>query len=160
MVDEIDHDSLAGGSAPRAGAIEAEEDKPALPRECKGCGCLVPALVRECPACGLVSARPTGVENVAGDLAEFKRGKRSKPEPVAAQLMAMGKPSIWGQLLSLQKQYSWSDGRTAHAFRELFGVWPNHYRDEPSREPTMELRSWVRSRSIAYAKSKGARDAA
>jgi DNA repair protein RadD len=38
-------------------------------------------------------------------------------------------------------------------FKEKFGTWPPFRTIEPS-EPSAEVRSWVRSRMIAYAKRK------
>jgi hypothetical protein len=40
-----------------------------------------------------------------------------------------------------------------HKFREKFGCWPDH-RDVVPRPPSPEVRSWVKSRAIAFAKAQ------
>jgi hypothetical protein len=45
-------------------------------------------------------------------------------------------------------------GWSAHKFKEKFGVWPPWDARPQPIEPTPEVRSWVRSRQIAYAKSR------
>jgi hypothetical protein len=44
-------------------------------------------------------------------------------------------------------------GWIAHKFKEKFGTWPPDRNVEPL-VPSTEVRSWVRSRLIAYAKSR------
>ena len=44
-------------------------------------------------------------------------------------------------------------GWVAHKYREKFGAFPNWHADPPPIPPSPEVRSWVRSRAIAYAKS-------
>lgn len=164
MVDEIDHDELSIGKAPKS-ASEREKggEDVALPKACEACGALVPPRSRECPACGHVARRPVKIETVDGDLSEIGRGgKRKGGRKVTATelLMEFGKTEVWGQLKAMQREYGWSDGRTAHSFKDLFGVWPNHVRHAAERTPSPQLRSWIRSRAIAYARSKAAQDAA
>jgi DNA repair protein RadD len=48
----------------------------------------------------------------------------------------------------------YSPGWAAHKFREKFDVWPNSYKDVPVMEPTPAVMSWIKSRQIAWAKSK------
>jgi len=43
-------------------------------------------------------------------------------------------------------------GWVAHKYREKFGAFPNWHADPPPIPPSPEVRSWVRSRAIAYAK--------
>jgi hypothetical protein len=54
----------------------------------------------------------------------------------------------------MQIEFSWSDGRAAHTFRDIFDDWPNSVRNARPVPPSTMLRSWVRSRSIAWANSK------
>jgi DNA repair protein RadD len=44
-------------------------------------------------------------------------------------------------------------GWAAHKFKEKFGAWPAVNSISPI-EPSLEVLSWVRSRNIAWAKSK------
>ncbi len=163
MVDEIDHDKLSTAKAGKANADDEDERAEiSLPEPCSVCGCLIPPAARECPACGFRKRPKCDVIHEAGELTELGRGgkrKKGKPNGVCDDLVAMGKPEIWGQLRRMQIEGGWSDGRTSHAFRDIFGVWPNAVRHESSRQPCMQLRSWIRSRSIAFAKAKKAQAA-
>ncbi len=47
-------------------------------------------------------------------------------------------------------------GWIAHKFKEKFGTWPAWGVDVEPITPSAEVRSWVRSRNIAYAKSRAA----
>ncbi len=160
MVDEIDHAKL---SMAKAGKGEGDEDERTetilLPEPCAACGCLVPPGARECPACGFTRKPKCKIETQEGELQEMERGgkrKKGKAGGVGYELTLMGKSEVWGQLRWMQNEYSWSDGRTSHAFRDIFGVWPNSVRHEAMRQPSMQLRSWIRARAIAYAKAKQA----
>lgn len=95
-----------------------------------------------------------GVAVEDGDLAEFGPRVKGKPLTVKDQLAAMGKGAVWGQLFAFADERNRSNGWVAHAYKEIFGVWP-HSRVRPIRsEPIPLMRSWLRSRDIAFAKSK------
>ena len=163
MVDEIDHAKL---SCAKAGKGEGDEDEDErgdeikLPEPCAACGCLVPPASRECPACGFRRKPKCDVETQAGELQElgrggkFKKGKNGKEGGVRLALVEMGKSEVWGQIQHVAAVRGWSDGRAAHAFRDIFGVWPNAVRHEAHREPSMQLLAWLRARAIAFAKAK------
>jgi DNA repair protein RadD len=50
--------------------------------------------------------------------------------------------------------HGYASGWAAHKFRDEFGVWPNDYKDVPALQPTPKVLSWIKSRQIAWAKSK------
>lgn len=155
MVTDIDHDELDDGKPKKKSAGDDDEDRVPLPKECGECAGLVPPGAKECPCCGAAVKRRSGVETADGELVEMTSStsmKREKPAPVIEQLRAMGKPSIIGQLYALRDERQRSDGWVAHQYREIFGVWPRGLDQAPALEPTHVLRSWVRSRAIAYAK--------
>jgi hypothetical protein len=58
-----------------------------------------------------------------------------------------------GMLLYIAHQRSYKPGWAAYKYKEKFGVWPVS-RHVPHLEPTMTVMSWVRSRQIAWAKSR------
>ena len=61
----------------------------------------------------------------------------------------------YGQLKALELAYSKKTGWAAHSYREKFGVWPSpDIRSAPHRTPTPEVKNFVQSRQIAYAKSR------
>lgn len=153
MVTDIDHDGLDDGRARSASDRKKREKKIPMPRECNACAALIPAAMRECPCCGAVQLPRTGVTVGDGDLAEIGRTK-GQPLTVREQIASMGKGVVWGQLFAFAEERGRSNGWTAHAYKEIFGVWP-HGRVRPIIcEPTPLIRSWLRSRDIAYAKSK------
>ena len=163
MVDEIVHDELPKGKPPKTAGERADDgDKVALPTECQSCGCLIAPRLRVCPNCGAPKRGRPGVEEVEGELVEFQRGgkRRRDKTSVVEQLQAKGKPQVWGEIRAMQIEFGWSDGRAAHTFRDIFDVWPNAVRDARPTTPSTMLRSWVRSRSIAYAKAKRGADKA
>ena len=156
MVDEIVHDALPKGKPPKTASERADDgDKIALPTECVVCGCLMAARLRVCPNCGAPKRGRPGVEEIEGDLVEFQRGgKRRRGKLVVEQLRERGKKQVWGEIRAMQIEFSWSDGRAAHTFRDIFDDWPNSVRNARPVPPSTMLRSWVRSRSIAWANSK------
>jgi DNA repair protein RadD len=56
------------------------------------------------------------------------------------------------QLVWIAHERGYRDGWAAHKFKEKFGTWPQDRSVEPL-EPDAAIRSWVRSRQIAYAKA-------
>jgi hypothetical protein len=53
----------------------------------------------------------------------------------------------------IARERGYKPGWVAHKYREKFGVFPNWHADPPPIPPSPEVKSWVRSRAIAYAKS-------
>jgi superfamily II DNA or RNA helicase len=56
-------------------------------------------------------------------------------------------------LLYIAEERGYQRGWAAHKYREKFGVWPSWRHAEPAF-PDAAVRSWVRSRQIAYAKAQ------
>jgi DNA repair protein RadD len=157
MVTDIDHDDLDDGR-PRVKGKKAEEKDLPLPKECLVCNGLVPARADECPCCGAARPGPVFVE-AEGELVEM--GGNCKPAPkapkkpkVSEQLAAMGKPKIYAQIKAFQRERDRSDGWGAHLYREIFGVWPRGMDETKTEPPCPMLRSFVRSRDIAWANSQ------
>lgn len=98
--------------------------------------------------------RPTpkalAVEVIQGDLAAVDRNRKSKQSTPSRSEMA----DVYGELLWIAREKSWSPGWAAHKYRERYGAWPRGLGDVRAREPRPETRSWVRSRMIAFAKSR------
>lgn len=158
MVTDIDHETLDDGRG--KGDADEGEEKPkkeiALPYECKSCQCLVPPKSLECPACGTVARRAVHIKQEAGELVEMgsERAKRQKDPPIHQQLQNEGKDAIMGQLRYVASERGRSEGWAAQKFREIFEVWPNHYKNSLLRAPSAMLLGWLRSRDIAYARAK------
>jgi DNA repair protein RadD len=61
---------------------------------------------------------------------------------------------LWrGMLVHIARENDYKPGWAAHKYKEKFGFFPPFGSPEPI-EPTPEVRSWVRSRQIAYAKAQ------
>jgi DNA repair protein RadD len=128
---------------------KTQPKKEDLPRECKVCGYLRPPMVRKCPCCGFEPQPQSDMEFAPGELTEAKRSNRpALPQPTR-QLW-------WSGLLQIAKERGYSKGWTYHKFKEWNnGVGPGpDINQHVAAEPTPEIRSWVKSRQIAYAKGK------
>jgi hypothetical protein len=124
--------------------------------DCSKCGC-----IRErglaCPSCGFKPGpRPDLIIADDADLVEI--GKRAVPlsyerrQDWFRELMALRIER--NQLRPLQGKAPLKAGWVAGQYRDKFGDWPpcdwNHL--HPAADVSAEVRSWVRSRDIAYAK--------
>jgi superfamily II DNA or RNA helicase len=165
MVTDIDHDELDDGKPKPKSKAGEKEEKEKLPKECQECAGLIPYGAKECPCCGAIVRRPANVEQREGELVELTPGSmkpKGKRIPVLEQLREMGERSIYGQLRSLQAERDKSDGWVAANFKAVFDKWPPRRWDVPiePEEPSYALRSWIKARSIAYAKAMEAKNSA
>jgi hypothetical protein len=104
---------------------------------------------KACPNCGfLPMRRPQLIVCQEGDLALVQNRKPGKPEIDAREFYAM--------LMAIALEHGYKPGWAAHKYREKFGCWPPSRNVTPI-EPSPEVRSWVRSRAIAWARSHGPR---
>jgi DNA repair protein RadD len=120
-----------------------------LPKECPQCAFLKPPRTPKCPACGFKAEAVGTVEVADGELVEIKG--RSKRGDVASK---DEKAAFYAQLMGYAQGHDYSSRWAAHKFLEKFGVWPNGYKDVPAMQPTPTVLSWIKSRQIAWAKSK------
>lgn len=97
-----------------------------------------------CPSCGFSLPKQSRVIHEAGELVALT-GDASKGD----------KQDVYSQLLHIVTERGYKEGWAAHKFKERFGVWPRGLEDVP-KAPTSTLLNWIRSRQIAYSKSKKA----
>jgi DNA repair protein RadD len=101
-----------------------------------------------CPACGFIPRRPAEyirIQDGELGLVEGGRVRANDYDPVERER--------WHAMLTYVAQdRSYKPGWVAHKYKEKFGVFPPWGADPKPIEPTPEVRSWVRSRMIAYAK--------
>ncbi|MFY9292706.1 MAG: DEAD/DEAH box helicase [Methylorubrum rhodinum] len=147
FVTDIRHDALDDGR--ERSKQEREIRAPALPKECPSCKFLKPAKVAKCPSCGFKPEKQSEIQCEDGDLVEMT--------PKRARAGVAEKESLFGQLKHYARRRDYSEGWAAHKFRELTGVWPDRYHNAPLVEPTPFLLGWIKSRQIAWIKTKGAR---
>src|SRR5690606_1009239 len=99
------------------------------------------------PACGWrPQPKPRSIEVVDGDLAHVARDGRMT---AAAQ----DKERFLRQLLWIAQERGYKPGWAAHKFKEKFAHWPPRH-PPPPEPPEPAVRSWVRSRQIAWARSQ------
>jgi DNA repair protein RadD len=115
--------------------------------ECSQCGAMRTG-GEKCPHCGfLPQRRPDAIVFREGELARVKYGE-------ARSMLTPEDRLRWhGMLRHIAGERGYKPGWVAHKFKEKFGDWPAA-RHVPSIVPSPEVLSWVRSRSIAYAKAR------
>jgi hypothetical protein len=115
----------------------------------------MPPKVKVCPCCGAERKPPTGfVETEDGVLVPLNR----EVAPVQATLAV--KQLWYSGLLGFAQERGYAQGWAWHKYREKFGVYPPPAVSKVVKPPTDEIRSWVKSRQIAFAKAKEAANAA
>ena len=146
FVTDIHHAKLDDGKAPNAKAKKEEqkEREERLPRECLSCGCMLPAETRKCPDCGFECKKPSKIVHAPGELIELTGKKQYSKED---------KQSWYSQLKYIQREKGRKDGWVSNQYRDKFGVWPRGM-DEFEKSPSIEVRNFVKSRAIAFAKAK------
>ncbi len=124
---------------------EKKEKKPTL---CTSCNYMKPAGEYVCSKCGF---KPVAGQNVEVDesVGLKKLGKNKVATKEDKQL-------FWSHLKGLQREKGYSDGRIAHIYRDKFKVWPRSLSDRPV-SAGMDVRNFIKSRNIAFAKSKNNR---
>jgi superfamily II DNA or RNA helicase len=146
FVTDIHHEVLDDG---RARARPKASDRIRLPKECPQCSFLKPPRMPTCPACGFKAEAIDTVEVGDGELVEITERKKRGEAPSRDEKVA-----FYAQLMGYAQERGYATGWAAHKFREKFDVWPNDYRNVPVTEPTPKVRSWIKSRQIAWANSK------
>lgn len=130
-----------------------EKEKPEKkPKECPQCKVIKDPGVLECPECGF---KPAVFENVENDttisLRKIKKNYNKEE-----------KQRFYSELLGWQRERllhgrKASDGYIAHIYKAKFGVWPKGLAKIP-RSCTPQIRNFIRSRQIAYAKGRLSED--
>jgi DNA repair protein RadD len=100
-----------------------------------------------CRHCGFMPTRPPKYVPVID--ADLQRVSRD----VAVNVVP-DKASWYAQLAFIERERGYKPGWARWRYKEKFGVWPSYSVCGAPKEATPEVRSWVRSRMIAYAKSQ------
>jgi DNA repair protein RadD len=118
--------------------------------ECTQCGAIRVA-GEPCSHCGFLPQRPPRpIRHEDGELAEVGRDRRINPNLYDPETRRQ-----WhGMLAYIAEERDYQPGWIAHKFKEKFGTWPPWGETPWPIQPTAEVRSWVRSRQIAFAKSR------
>jgi superfamily II DNA or RNA helicase len=151
FVTDIHHDELDVGR-PKDKA-KAKERKTPLPRECKACSCLIPAGAKNCPECGAETKRETGIIERHGELLELVPGMALKKQ-AKKEMSAEDRERFYYELLGYADERGYKSGWAGNQYRERFGTWPPNFWGKNPIAPGLTTRSWIKSRMIAWAKSK------
>lgn len=122
----------------------SRDKKEALPKVCPSCSFLKPAKVHECPACGFAPERVEGIETAEGDLIALD-GKEVKHS-------AEEKRRWFSEILGYAHEKGKSNSFALATFKNKFGHWPHSKNSIQPSKPSDEVRSYIKSRMIAYAK--------
>ena len=122
-------------------------------KDCPKCQAVMIA-GKPCFSCGFMPApRAEAIVFADGELGEVGVGRVGHAHVHTAQ-----ERHAWhGMLEAIRIERSYNKGWERHKYREKFNTWPAWGSPQPI-DPTPEVRSWVKSRMIAYAKAKN-RDA-
>lgn len=135
------HEIDEGREKPRKKRSLAERERATCPR----CGTVWVGKSDTCACCGFVRVKFNEVLTVPGELQAIDGGKNIADRQI--------KQDWYSQLLHIARLRGYSDGWAAHKYKERFTVWPRGlHQTEVDVSP--EVASWVKSRQIAWAKSK------
>lgn len=110
---------------------------------------LPPRPVPSCPECGHKFLAVSLVRERDGELVEYGSGRAGKPAEPSQEVK-----DYWhSALIRIAFEKGYKPGWAANQFKAKFGNWPSRF-PPPMREPTVEIRNWVKSRAIAYAKAR------
>jgi DNA repair protein RadD len=140
--EEVFHDGVRELDDSKEKARKEPTEKEKKESKCPACGFLWPKIADSCPACGHVRQRKSLVESVPGELQEL-----------GAPPIKDDKQSFYSQLIYIANDRGYNRGWAAHKYREKFGVWPRGLQ-EVTKTPEFSTMNWIRSRQIAWAKSK------
>jgi DNA repair protein RadD len=117
--------------------------------ECSQCAALRFA-GEKCPHCGFLPQRPPRSVLVADGELGLVQGGRANGQTYDAE----ARKRWHGMLSYIAEERGYQRGWVSHKYKEKFGTWPAWGSIAYPIPPTPEVRSWVRSRQIAYAKSQ------
>jgi DNA repair protein RadD len=159
FVTDIFHDHLDDGKPKRK--TEASEEKPKpLPKPCPQCDSMQPRKNLTCQNCGHKFQIISGFIERDGELVEIDLKSPAKPSAKAATFTMEQKLTFYRMLIGYAEERGYKSGWAANQYKQKFSVWPRGFGDPAPLEPDLAMRSWIKSRMIAWAKGKARRDAA
>lgn len=112
--------------------------------QCPKCSSLWTSPTRTCSFCGFERPNMREVVNVPGELKELEAANRK---------LQINNQEFYSHLLYYAKAKGYKDGWAAFKYKEKFHAMPNGLKTTPVK-PTVATLGWIKSRVIAYAKSK------
>jgi superfamily II DNA or RNA helicase len=135
--------------------------KPKPPWECPQCTMLHSRGMKVCTNCGYERKFISGIIEDDGELVDVTNKKLGKKGKKREWTMAE-KRIFYAELLGYAAERGYKSGWAANQYRARFDVWPRGMDDVVAVSPSVATRQWIKSRLIAWAKSKkrGGMDAA
>ena len=144
-----DWDSLYtdGVTELKEGGEQAKKDPPEKKKnesKCPKCSVLWTFSDDKCGNCGYIRIKIPTVSSVPGELLELT---------AANAKLDISRQSFYSQVLYYARSRGFKDGWAAHKYKEKFGAFPRNMvnKVEPT---TKETANWIKSRAIAFAKTK------
>ena len=150
---DIHHDYLNGGRFDEAAKVIR---KPALPKPCARCACLIPVGVKVCPSCGAERVAPVSqIFEREGVLVQFDGAFRKKGDRKAHTYTIQEKARFFAQLKGYCLLRGYKPGWAAMKYKDKFEVWPDwSIRDVQPMAAGPEVLQWIRAGQIRWARSK------
>jgi len=124
-----------------------------LPKECPQCAYLKPPKCACCPQCGFVAKVISKIEPEEGELRELK--PKPKPKKKERPETQEEKTIFFAELKFYANQHGYKSGWASNQYRDRIGLWPsNDMKYVVPTLPSVETLSWIKSRAIAWAKSR------
>lgn len=154
------HFQVLDDGKPKEVKMSPEERKAHAVRECPKCHM---AMKGKICTCGHETKKPTqfleagDLEFIDGEMVEIKRAPKNAQKQRKKEMDWPAKIKVYGQF----KQYCLDKGKksgyAAHCWKSFIGTWPNDKRlkDAPLVPVGENVRMWIQSRNIAYAKKQG-----
>jgi superfamily II DNA or RNA helicase len=140
FVTDIHHDRLDDGRTREC----RKRDGIRLPKECPRCSCLRPASTNICPHCGFVAKLVNRIRLVEGELYELRANKTR----------VFDREKIYAELKFVALERGYKLGWAWHKYHEYTGEFPRGFDDVRPQPPSPEMKRWLLSRQIAWAKSR------
>ena len=143
--DELYHEGVKrlkeGGEKAKKEPTEREKKE----AKCPACQIIWTFPDSKCGHCGYVRPQKHKIAEVPGELQELAAANKS---------LKIGNQDFYSQILYYARSKGFKDGWAAHKYKEKFGTFPRGLAPTLA-EPTPATKNWIKSRAIAYAKSKG-----
>ena len=139
--------SLDDGKPKKSSGDVKEKPEP-LPKACPHCHYMKPPKTPICPSCGFEATRPNEIEAEEGELVPLTKVSKG-----VKGLEEIGRTQVFHQLLWIERERGYKTRWADNQYKNAFGCYPNGI-SKDVEEPCGPVLSWVRSRQIAWAKSK------
>lgn len=146
--EDLFHDGVKTlGSNPDKKTRKEPTEKEKKESKCPKCKVLWTFPDDKCGQCGFVRERKKNIDSIAGEMQELVGSVKVNKD---------NKQDMYSQLLYYARSKGFKEGFASHKYKERFGVFPKGLHNIP-KPPTQETLNWLKSRSIAFAKSKARR---